>query len=201
MPDPGRRPAGPGTGHHLPGERSPRCLPPCLLSPPLPRPGSPARRLASASSTGAAKVTSRESALLASERNAILIEGRADFRCGRCGRWSHPLPTVCACVLATSSSRFRDRQAGRQTGGSRSDLWPMHSSGPCQANITMSQWSVWHSITTRGCDRTSPFPLASLRAVSDIASLLRGKAVYFTCLHTWILYIWVPLSRLLSSST
>lgn len=45
---------------------------------------------------------------------------------------------------------------------------------------------MWHSITMRGCDRTSPFPLHSLRAISDIASLLLRNAVYFTCLHWWI---------------
>lgn len=46
---------------------------------------------------------------------------------------------------------------------------------------------MWHSITIRGCDRTSPFPLHSLRAISDIASLLLCNAVYFTDFH------WIPL--------
>lgn len=75
-----------------------------------------------------------------------------------------------------------------------SDLWLIHSSSSCQANITLSEWSMWHSITPSGCDRTSPFPLPSLRAISDIASLLLHPAVYFSCLHSWIPYIWVSLS-------
>lgn len=79
-------------------------------------------------------------------------------------------------------------------GRSLSDLWLIHSSSSCQANITLSEWSMWHSITPSGCDRTSPFPLPSLRAISDIASLLLHPAVYFSCLHSWIPYIWVSLS-------
>lgn len=123
---------------------------------------------------------------MASERNAALIERTADLHSRR---WANPSRPPLPCALATKISRFQGW----------SDLWLIHSSGSCQANITMSQWSVWHSITTRGCDRTSPFPLPSLRAVSDIASPLLGNAVYLTCLRTWILYIWVSLSRPLSS--
>lgn len=39
-------------------------------------------------------------------------------------------------------------------------------------NITMSQWSVWHSITTRGCDRTSPFyyPLSGQSLILPLCS-------------------------------
>lgn len=71
-----------------------------------------------------------------------------------------------------------------------SDLWLIHSSSSCQANITLSEGSMWHSITMRGCDRTSPFPLHSLRSISDIASLLLHNAVYFSCTGRFHIPLW-----------
>lgn len=75
-----------------------------------------------------------------------------------------------------------------------SDLWLIHSSSSCQANITLSEGSMWHSITMRGCDRTSPFPLRSLRSISDIASLLHRNAVYFRCTGGFHIRLWALIS-------
>ena len=83
------------------------------------------------------------------------------------------------------------RRCSSRKGWALSDLWLIHSSSSCQANITLSVGSMWHSITMRGCDRTSPFPLHSLRAISDIASVLLCNVVYCSCL---VLYCCVCLT-------
>lgn len=106
-------------------------------------------------------------------------------------QWSHSYYTI-QCLSIPQHKHVR--RCCCRKGRGLSDLWLIHSSSSCQANITLSEGSMWHSITMRGCDRTSPFPLHSLRAISDIASLLLCNAVYFSCLHWWIPYCRVSLS-------
>lgn len=99
-----------------------------------------------------------------------------------------PIPDAMSVCI---SWHGRLRRCSCRKGRGLSDLWLMHSSSSCQANITLSGVSMWHSVTMRGCDRTSPFPLRSPRAICDIASLVLGSAVYFTYLPTENSYSWL----------
>lgn len=183
-------------GHHLPGERSFLTFSSPILSFSSPSaktsPSSEGMLESHPSHTPDLQAATRGT----SNRNVTLFERIPGLRTGparfswTCRQGSHFYYTKP--VSVPWHKRLRGCCSGK--GRSLSDLWLIHSSSSCQANITLSEWSMWHSITPSGCDRTSPFPLPSLRAISDIASLLLHPAVYFSCLHSWIPYIWVSLS-------
>lgn len=66
----------------------------------------------------------------------------------------------------------------------------LHSSGSCQANITLSDRRMWHSITVGGPVGACLFPFPSLKAISDIATLLLSNATYtYSLVCTYGFYI------------
>lgn len=189
-----------GTGHHRPGERSPLILSLSILTAflslhLLPQPGT--RDLQSLCSRCAGKSPKPNALLrvwvaihLTLNSNIIPFEIILGVGIGLIA-FNKPIlqngPPFFHRMWVSQPEHLR--RCLSRYGRGLSDLWLIHSSSSCQANITLSDWNMWHSITMRGCDRTSPFLLPSLRTICDIASLLPSNAVYFIRSYSWIPYI------------